>query len=233
MAIQKEAGVSRGRLLDHFPSRAELLVAASHHLAAERVRDLGSRADWPGGERDRIAAAVKTMWLTYYRPYFWASVELWVAARSHGQLRRELGPEEHIMGALVRSATDSFFGADLIRRPGYPMAREILNTSMRGVVLTYAIEPRDRFETHISSSGSPSQSIYLQWMTLVNPRSVVDSNASTDCLVGAFARGCPSFRSHTCVHRVSLRLSVGRYGSSIWSPRRTPLIAGAGAALPG
>lgn len=143
LAIQKEAGVSRGRLLHHFPSRDELLVAAAHHLAAERVRDLGSRTDWPEDDRERIAAAVETMWLTYQQPYFWASVELWVAARSHTQLRDELVPEEHIMGAMVRSATDNFFGPDIARRPAYPMVREVLNTSMRGVALTYAIEPRD------------------------------------------------------------------------------------------
>ncbi|WP_225928045.1 TetR/AcrR family transcriptional regulator [Rhodococcus opacus] len=143
LAIQKEAGVSRGRLLHHFPSRDELLVAASHHLAAERVRDLGSRTDWPENRHERIAAAVEAMWLTYQQPYFWASVELWVAARSHEQLRRELVPEEHIMGAMVRSATDNFFGADITGKSDYPVVREILNTSMRGVALTYAIEPRD------------------------------------------------------------------------------------------
>ena len=33
LQIQARAGVSRGRLLHHFPSRDELLVAASRHLA--------------------------------------------------------------------------------------------------------------------------------------------------------------------------------------------------------
>ena len=37
LRIQARAGVSRGRLLHHFPSRDQLLVAASHHLATERL----------------------------------------------------------------------------------------------------------------------------------------------------------------------------------------------------
>ncbi|WP_045824062.1 TetR/AcrR family transcriptional regulator [Williamsia herbipolensis] len=143
LRIQKEAGISRGGLLHHFPSRDELLVAAVHHLAAERVADLGSRTDWPDDPRDRIAEAVATMWATYAQPYFWASVELWVAARSHEGLREALLPEERAMGAMVRASTDTFFGDDLAAHSDYPMVREVLNTSMRGVALTYAIERRD------------------------------------------------------------------------------------------
>ncbi|MGJ0119402.1 TetR/AcrR family transcriptional regulator [Williamsia sp. MIQD14] len=143
LRIQKEAGVSRGGLLHHFPSRDELLVAAVHHLAAERVADLGARGDWPRDPHDRIAEAVATMWATYAQPYFWASVELWVAARSHEALRAALLPEERSMGAMVRASTDTFFGDVLTAHPDYPMVREVLNTSMRGVALTYAIDRRE------------------------------------------------------------------------------------------
>ncbi|MFE3757989.1 TetR/AcrR family transcriptional regulator [Nocardia tengchongensis] len=143
MRIQKEAGASRGGLLHHFPSRDALLVAAVHHLAAERIRDLGTRTDWPKDPRERISEAVETMWATYAQPYFWASIELWVAARSHEELRVALLPEEHVLGAMVRASTDVFFGAELCRHPAYPLVREQLNTSMRGVAITYALEPRE------------------------------------------------------------------------------------------
>jgi len=43
LQIQARAGVSRGRLLHHFPSRDELLVAASRHLATERLRATAAR----------------------------------------------------------------------------------------------------------------------------------------------------------------------------------------------
>jgi AcrR family transcriptional regulator len=148
--IQHEAGASRGGLLHHFPSRDALLVAAVHHLAAERVRVQGARTDWPSEPRARIEAAVEAMWATYAQPYFWASVELWVAARSHPDLREALLPEEQAMGAMVRASTDNFFGQRICRHPQYPKVREVLNTSMRGVALTYAFDHRDpRTDPHL------------------------------------------------------------------------------------
>nr|WP_256788190.1 helix-turn-helix domain-containing protein [Frankia sp. AvcI1] len=45
VAIQTRAGVSRGRLLHHFPSREDLLVAAAQHLAGERIEESGAPPD--------------------------------------------------------------------------------------------------------------------------------------------------------------------------------------------
>lgn len=150
LRIQKESGSSRGGLLHHFPSRDALLVAAVHHLAAERVRDLGTRTEWPHEREARIDAAIDTMWETYAQPYFWASIELWVAARAHSDLRSALFPEELVMGSMVRASTDNFFGPEICSHPAYSKIREILNTSMRGVALTYALEPRDhRADGHL------------------------------------------------------------------------------------
>jgi len=35
------------------------------------------------------------------------------------------------------------FGPESTKRPAYPDLREVLNTIMRGVALTYAFDPRD------------------------------------------------------------------------------------------
>src|SRR3954463_5283324 len=58
LAVQARAGVSRGRLLHHFPSRAELLVAAAAPLsttvlAEVRARAAGVMAAQPAG-RERV-----------------------------------------------------------------------------------------------------------------------------------------------------------------------------------
>ena len=49
LAVQARAGVSRGRLLHHFPSRAELLVAAAEHLSTTLLAEVrrGPRRSWP------------------------------------------------------------------------------------------------------------------------------------------------------------------------------------------
>src|SRR6478672_9187061 len=69
LAVQARAGVSRGRLLHHFPSRAELLVAATEHLSTTLLEDARRRAaelmaDQPAGP-ERIDRAIDLMWATF------------------------------------------------------------------------------------------------------------------------------------------------------------------------
>ncbi|MFZ2529723.1 MAG: TetR/AcrR family transcriptional regulator [Rhodococcus sp. (in: high G+C Gram-positive bacteria)] len=141
--IQQAAGVSRGRLLHHYPNRDLLLVAAVHHLAARGVRDVDRDRHWPPEPAERIAVAVDLMWQHFRQPYFWASMELWLAARSHEDLRAELLPLERALGGMIKEQTDRFFGPDLTAHRLYAEIRDLVYTSMRGVALGYAIDPRD------------------------------------------------------------------------------------------
>lgn len=73
LRIQARAGVSRGRLLHHFPSRAQLLVAAAEHLATTRLAEVRVRAaalmaDQPVG-RERVDRAIDLMWTTFQEPH--------------------------------------------------------------------------------------------------------------------------------------------------------------------
>lgn len=145
LRIQAAAGVSRGRLLHHFPSRDALLVAASRHLATERLRAADARVDDLAGlpARERLDRGIDLMWATFAEPHFWAAVELWTAARTHDELRAALLPEEREVGAVVRAGMDRFYGPEIAAHPRYPALRDLLFTSMRGVGLTYALDPRD------------------------------------------------------------------------------------------
>ena len=146
LRIQARAGVSRGRLLHHFPSRDQLLVAASRHLATQRLRDAGVRvADLGSGlsPGERLDRAVELLWEAFSEPHFWAAVELWTAARTNEELRAALLPEEREVGVTVRAGMDRFYGPELTAHPRYPQVRDLLFTSMRGVGLTYALDHRD------------------------------------------------------------------------------------------
>ncbi|KRC54153.1 MULTISPECIES: TetR/AcrR family transcriptional regulator [unclassified Nocardioides] len=141
--IQERAGVSRGRLLHHFPSRDALLIAASQHLARARVGELPSDHSWPGDLGERIDAVVDTMAATFTQGYFWAATELWIAARTHEEIREALLPGEREIARAVRVAMDGFFGPELASRPGYEGLREVLFTSLRGMALTTSFDPRE------------------------------------------------------------------------------------------
>lgn len=146
LRIQARAGVSRGRLLHHFPSRDQLLVAASRHLATQRLLRTGERivelaGDLTGAER--LDRAIELMWETFSEPHFWAAVELWTAARTNDDLRAALLPEEREVGAAIRAGMDRFYGPGLTVHLRYAQVRDLLFTSMRGVGLTYALDHRD------------------------------------------------------------------------------------------
>ncbi|MGO3325556.1 TetR/AcrR family transcriptional regulator [Gordonia sp. (in: high G+C Gram-positive bacteria)] len=142
--IQQVAGVSRGRLLHHFPSRAQLLSGAVNHLGVERMQQLFSDIEFPADPRERIEVAVAAMWDNTCEPYFWASMELWMGARTAGgDLRDALSKVEHQMGAFVRAQTDYLFGQTMTALPGYQHARELMLTSMRGARMAYSFNDRD------------------------------------------------------------------------------------------
>ena len=145
LRIQARAGVSRGRLLHHFPSRDQLLVAASRHLAIGRMAGAATHAAElealpPGARLDLI---VERMWATFSQPHFWAAIELWTAARTNPELRDALLPEERDVGAVIRRGLDENYGPELAAHPRYPRVRDLIFTSMRGVGLTYAFDHRD------------------------------------------------------------------------------------------
>lgn len=155
LAIQARAGVSRGRLLHHFPSREELLVAAAEHLAAERVREATERITTHLAKATspaiRVKQVVEFMWLTFHESHFWAATELWTAARTDEVIAAALLPGERKLGGVIRTTVDAMWGPDLVDRPRYPQVRELLLTSMRGVAMTYSFDDRDpRRDPHIA-----------------------------------------------------------------------------------
>jgi AcrR family transcriptional regulator len=143
LRIQERAGVSRGRLLHQYPNRDSLLVAAVQRIVEDRIAAVRDRPDWPTTPGERCAAAVDAMWSTYHQGYFWAATELWLAARHNSALAGALAPREHALGTAIRATINEMFGPELAGHPRYPAVREVLNTSMRGVALSYSFDPRD------------------------------------------------------------------------------------------
>lgn len=146
LVIQARAGVSRGRLLHHFRSRDELLVAAAQHLATGRLaqteeRVAGALNGRPEGP-DRVDACVELLWETFQEPPFWAAMELWTAARTNPALAAALRPEERRLRDAIRAVADRIWGPVVCAHPRFPELREVLFTSMRGAALPYAFEDR-------------------------------------------------------------------------------------------
>jgi len=147
LAIQARAGVSRGRLLHHFRSREELLVAAASHLASAHLAEVERRAASLGAtvadEAERVDRSVELLWATFLEPPFWAAMELWTAARTDPALRAALRVEERQVRTAIRAVSDQIWGPVVVASPRYTELCEVLFTSMRGVAVVYAFEDRD------------------------------------------------------------------------------------------
>lgn len=146
LVIQAEAGVSRGRLLHHYPTRERLLVAAAQHLAASRLAQLEERVATRLGDDvqgpQHADRCVELLWETFHEPHFWAAMELWAAARTNPALAEALRPEERRLRESIRAVSDRIWGPVLCTHPRFEELRELLYTSMRGAALPYAFDDR-------------------------------------------------------------------------------------------
>jgi AcrR family transcriptional regulator len=85
--VVRRAGVSRGALAHHYPTKAELVAAAADRLVALRAEEFRQRfAAIPIRERT-VASALDVLWTFFDDPSFHALLELVVAARTDAEMR--------------------------------------------------------------------------------------------------------------------------------------------------
>lgn len=102
--VLAHAGVARGTLLHHFPTKNDLLAAAVSHVAAQRADRWDAEVAALPARTDRVDAMVDLAWRDLSSPVFAAALELWVAARTDAELRAALVPvEAHLVGRIRES----------------------------------------------------------------------------------------------------------------------------------
>lgn len=139
--VQARAGVSRGALTHHFASKSELLLAATDSLYEDfSARIRSEAAGLPPGAL-RVRPAIKLLWERINGPLFMPVIELWVAARTDGELRAALLPRERRLGRQLRELAVEVFGAGIASHPHAETVYQLLFTSMRGQAMTYALQP--------------------------------------------------------------------------------------------
>ena len=133
--IAERAGVTPGALQHHFTSRAELLGHARRHLGckfAEQMFDHGSPD--LATLRLRTEHRLDHMWGLLKGPLFAAMVELWVAARTDVELRRELIEAERD-GARLAASASRILNPELVDRPGFAQLLATGQATLRGLAM--------------------------------------------------------------------------------------------------
>ncbi|GAC68344.1 TetR/AcrR family transcriptional regulator [Gordonia soli] len=101
--VNRRAGVSRGALLHHFPTRESLVVAAVGHLVDRRMSELLTRPRTGDEDIDILLEA-------FAGPLFDAALELWVAARTDPALRAAMIPLEQKVSDAITTGSAELFG---------------------------------------------------------------------------------------------------------------------------
>lgn len=113
--VAERAGVSRGAVQHHFPTREDLFTAAVEYVAEERSTAL--RALFPQGAAGDRRAVVAALVDLYTGPLFRAALQLWVAASNEDQLRSRVTELEAHVGRETHRIAVELLGADE-SRPG-------------------------------------------------------------------------------------------------------------------
>jgi AcrR family transcriptional regulator len=133
--VVRTAGVSRGALAHHFPTKTDLVTAAAVRLLAQREADFRERFSAMAPEERTPAVALDVLWSFYADPSGIALLELTVAARSHPELKDVLGPMTRQIEASTADVFVEYF-PDLARLPVAEPALRAIYALFAGLMVT-------------------------------------------------------------------------------------------------
>jgi AcrR family transcriptional regulator len=142
--VVERAGVSRGAQVHHFPTKAELVAEAVRHLARRRTQEfLATMPSLPRSQERRASWILDRLWEVHTSPLFEAALELWVAARTDGELRESLAAVESDVAEAVASVGPTLF-PERSQRPEFMAEVEATMSAIRGLaLLRFVDDPED------------------------------------------------------------------------------------------
>lgn len=150
LEVQRRAGVSRGALLHHFPSKAELLVAAVDHLAEMRARELKVLSlQLPAERARRTDAVLGLLWQCFSGEFFQVAMELRTAARTDRELRPVLTAAEKSLRERIFSQVRALFGSPIADHPALDRTLDLTLQLMIGSAMTAVLHTDDRRLDHV------------------------------------------------------------------------------------
>jgi AcrR family transcriptional regulator len=135
-AVVERAGVSRGAILHHFPTKADLVASAVEYAFQLRIQAFRDNfARLPKDER-LVEAVLDALWKEINSPTHHAWLELVVAARTDKDLRKKLAPVAMMWADSVDVTYREIFG--IPREPGkhpHAIAPIVTFTILEGLTL--------------------------------------------------------------------------------------------------
>ena len=148
--IAERAGLSRGAQTHHFPSKIELIVAATEHLFNEFAENVSELAHATSEGDNSLEDFIDEVWGRFFSGWFmYASLELIVASRSDKDLHNQLVPLIKDLHASLDKTWLTFFrenDADIGR------SDVLLNLTLclfRGMVVQSVLRKEPKYYTDL------------------------------------------------------------------------------------
>ncbi len=147
--IAQKAGLSRGAMLHHFPSKIDIVRAAVDHLHAKRLKAFrNSIAAIPQGA-DRVKLAVQAYWKHVNHPMFVAFFELSVAARTDAELAAILGPAQAAFDEAWYQTALELFPEWEPDPKAFDVALELTRYVMEGMAVNFLSHERTKRDEQV------------------------------------------------------------------------------------
>lgn len=135
LQVQKRAGVSRGALLHHFPTHADLLSATVAELVRHNEAAVQESLAALKGTANATERAIRVLAIASTRPAYMAELELWAVARTDPELRAALlyaergarKDSERVLKALFATSRD---------QPAHAEVMAMTSEFMRGLAVS-------------------------------------------------------------------------------------------------
>lgn len=144
--VASSAGVSRGAMLHHFPSKTELIQAAVEYLHDKLLEDYTERvakipAKLLGAERRR--AGIDAYWDHLVGDLFVVYNELCVASRTDPELKSILESSQQLFEEHIRDTNAELFTEWKDRGDRFALAMDVTKCMMEGMASAQLMTNRD------------------------------------------------------------------------------------------
>lgn len=154
-AIAEEAGLSRGAMLHHFPTRMDVVRAAVAHLHAKRLNAFRVAVEGLPPGTNRAHAALRAHWEQLRHPLYAVFIELHVAARTDPELADILAPAEAAFARELRETAREVVPEWNVTGPQFEIGYELATCTLRGLALKMftpgGAEPSEEFFRYLEN----------------------------------------------------------------------------------
>jgi AcrR family transcriptional regulator len=135
--VARRAGVSRGAMLHHFPSKQSLLVAACDHSIERHADEVRAVVGAVPEDGDRVGVVIDLLWGIMRGPTFAAPFELTAAARTDPELRPVVAAMGLRIDGVLQAASDELFPIHGTEEAAevFPIVRRLIFAVLYGLAM--------------------------------------------------------------------------------------------------